>query len=350
MAWPRIRVRFLALFFVSYTRVSDHMSTRSTDTPWGAGAGQAGAVGRGCAAAGGVLAAERSRRRHGRRRAKSRAAIAGPLALGVVLLVVATAGYAAWHKTQQTAGSAVLDDGTKATATATTTPPPSAAVHGSRSPSAKPSASRTPSRTPSSPSRTPSAPPPTSVPTSGTGTFSIAKADGSASGHGLIRRYKVEVEGGISLSATDAAHEIAGILANPRGWTADGHDGFQLVSSGPADFVIKIATPDTVDDICGAAGLLTRGEVNCDVGATVVVNLKRWMLGSPEFDGPIDGYRALIINHEVGHRIGHHHEGCPGPGKPAPVMMQQIKGLQGCTANQWPYDTHGRYISGPPVA
>jgi hypothetical protein len=295
------------------------------------------------------LAAQR-RRRHGRRRARSRAAIAGPLALGVVLLVVATAGYAAWHKNQQAAGSAALDHGAKATATATTTPPSSIAPNSGGSPSARPSASRTPSATPSA-SRTPSAtpPPPTSVPKSGSGAFSTADADGSASGHGLIRRYKVEVEGGISLSATDAAHEIARILANPRGWTADGHDGFQLVSSGRADFVIKIATPDTVDDICGAAGLLTRGEVNCDVGATVVVNLKRWMLGSPEFDGPIDGYRALIINHEVGHRIGHHHEGCPGSGKPAPVMMQQIKGLKGCTANQWPYDTHGRYISGPPV-
>ncbi|CAG6397915.1 hypothetical protein SCOCK_60249 [Actinacidiphila cocklensis] len=38
-------MRFLAVFFVSYTCVSDHMSTRSTDKPWGAGAG-AGAVGR----------------------------------------------------------------------------------------------------------------------------------------------------------------------------------------------------------------------------------------------------------------------------------------------------------------
>jgi hypothetical protein len=190
---------------------------------------------------------------------------------------------------------------------------------------------------------------PTDVPKSGSGTFSTARASGEPSGHGTIRRYKVEVEGGIDLSAGAAAHEIAEILANPRGWTADGHDGFQLVSSGTADFVIKIATPDTVDDICGAAGLLTRGEVNCDVGATVVVNLKRWMLGSPEFNGPIQDYRALIINHEVGHRIGHGHEGCPGPGKLAPVMMQQIKGLDGCKANQWPYDSAGRYVRGPSV-
>lgn len=255
--------------------------------------------------------------------------MAGPLALGIIL-VVATAGYAALHRNHRTAGSAVLDNGIKATAVS-----PSSSAGGTTAPSVAPATS---------------APPPASVPKSGSGRFTIAKATGSASGHGRIRHYKVEVEGGITLSAPDAAHEIADILANPRGWTADGHDGFQLVSSGPADFVIKIATPDTVDDICGAAGLLTEGEVNCDVGATVVVNLKRWMLGSPEFDGPIGDYRALIINHEVGHRIGHHHEGCPGPGKPAPVMMQQIKGLKGCVANQWPYDAQGHYISGPPVS
>ncbi|AEW99609.1 DUF3152 domain-containing protein [Streptantibioticus cattleyicolor] len=183
----------------------------------------------------------------------------------------------------------------------------------------------------------------------GTGVFTTAQASGDAAGGGRIRRFKVEVEDGTGISAAGAAEEIRGILASPRGWTRDGHDGFQLVSSGDADFVVKIATPDTVDAICGAAGLHTHGEVNCDVGPTVVVNLKRWMLGSPQFPGPIHDYRALIVNHEVGHRIGHGHEGCPGPGRPAPVMMQQIDGLHGCTANAWPYDADGRYLQGPSV-
>jgi Protein of unknown function (DUF3152) len=195
----------------------------------------------------------------------------------------------------------------------------------------------------------PRTPADSSVPQQGTGRFSTADASGKAAGHGTIRRYEVQVEGGTGISAAAAAHEIQGILADKRGWTDDGRDGFQLVASGPADFVIKIATPDTVDDICGAAGLHTHGEVNCDVGPTVVVNLKRWLLGSPEFPGPIHGYRALIINHEVGHRIGHGHEGCPGFGRLAPVMMQQIDGLHGCKANAWPYDADGRYIKGPSV-
>lgn len=184
---------------------------------------------------------------------------------------------------------------------------------------------------------------------SGTGEFSTAAANGGPVGTGTIRRYSVQVEGGTGIPAADAAKEIAGVLGDRRGWTANGRDGFQLVSSGPRDFEVKIATPDTVDRICGAAGLHTRGEVNCNVGDQVIVNLKRWLTGSPQFPGPLHEYRALIINHEVGHRIGHGHEGCPGPGRPAPAMMQQIDGLHGCEANAWPYDEKGVYLQGPGV-
>jgi hypothetical protein len=231
----------------------------------------------------------------------------------------------------------------------------SAAPSGSSAPAASPDTPAATSGTTSAKgsakgSASPGASTQPKVPQHGTGTFTTADASGQAAGHGDIRRYEVQVEGGAGISATSAAHEIQSILADPRGWTNDGRDGFELVSSGSVDFVVKIATPDTTDAICGAAGLHTHGEVNCDVGPTVVVNLKRWLLGSPQFDGPVEQYRALIINHEVGHRIGHGHEGCPGPGKLAPVMMQQIDGLHGCKANAWPYDSDGHYIQGPPVA
>ncbi|MBM9505761.1 DUF3152 domain-containing protein [Actinacidiphila acididurans] len=263
---------------------------------------------------------------------------AAPLALVAVVVIATVAGYA-WHATKQAdSSSSAGRSGTAASAGVS-------ATAGEDDGPGRDLGSAT-----SSPRDTAGEDGGPGVPQSGTGRFAVARASGAPAGHGKVRRYMVEVEGGIDLSAGAAAHEIAAILADPRGWTADGHDAFQLVSSGSADFVIKIATPDTVDDICGAAGLDTGGEVNCDVGPTVVVNLKRWTLGSPQFHGPIQDYRALIINHEVGHRIGHGHEGCPGPGKLAPVMMQQIKGLHGCVANAWPYDRHGHYIQGPPVS
>ncbi|MBD3009218.1 DUF3152 domain-containing protein [Streptomyces sp. 5-10] len=195
-----------------------------------------------------------------------------------------------------------------------------------------------------------SRPPRPGSPTTATGEFVTAKSSGTVIGKGGdLRRFKVMVEKGTGVDAKRAAAEISAILADKRGWTNDGIHSFQLVADGPSDFEVKIATPDTVDEICGAVGLDTHGEVNCDAGTQIMVNLTRWNTGSPEFSGPISGYRALIVNHEVGHRIGHGHETCPGKGKRAPVMMQQIYGLKGCAANEWPYSANGRYIEGPAV-
>jgi hypothetical protein len=189
-----------------------------------------------------------------------------------------------------------------------------------------------------------------SVPEHGSGTFvTAAPAHTGSHGTGTVHRYRVEVEQGTGLDTRPAAVAISEVFGDPRGWTRTGHDAFQQVDSGPAGLVIRIATPDTVDRLCGAYGLNTHGEVNCRVGTTVVVNLKRWMTGSPQFDGPLAEYRALIINHEVGHWLGHGHETCPGPGRPAPAMMQQIDGLKGCVANAWPYTAAGAYIRGPSV-
>ncbi|MEW2176299.1 DUF3152 domain-containing protein [Streptomyces sp. NPDC005406] len=203
------------------------------------------------------------------------------------------------------------------------------------------------------PGTTASAPPspsatarPPRVPASGPGTFAVAGA-GASSGGG--NAYRVEVEDGSGVDPDAAAAQIAGFLAAPRGWAHGGARSFHQVTTGPAGLVIRIATAATTDRVCGAQGLNTRGEVNCRVGETVMVNLKRWQTGSPEFDGPLADYRALIINHEVGHWLGHGHETCPGRGRPAPAMMQQIYGLKGCVSNAWPYDAEGRYVGGPSV-
>ncbi|MDN3268162.1 DUF3152 domain-containing protein [Streptomyces sp. MA15] len=211
---------------------------------------------------------------------------------------------------------------------------------------------------PSSPAPAPAAPSPSAtrttieVPERGSGTFVTARADGDTVGEGpRPLRYVVEVEDGLDVSPSDAAEEIAEILAAPRGWTHDPENAFRLVGAGaPHDLSIKIATPVTADALCWE-GIRqdTGGEYNCEVPDGVVVNLRRWVEGSPTFDGPIHDYRALIINHEMGHFLGHSHMTCGGEGRLAPVMMQQIKGLKGCVANAWPYDEDGDLVTGPPA-
>jgi hypothetical protein len=187
------------------------------------------------------------------------------------------------------------------------------------------------------------------IPATGPGTFRTASGGSGKVGEGTPLRYRVEVEKGLSLSPAEVAEEVEEILADPRGWTTDGESAFQRVPGGATDFVVKVATPGTVDDVCGRFGLNTRGEFNCNVGDDVMVNLERWELATPVYADDVEAYRALIINHEVGHFLGQGHVTCPGKGKPAPAMMQQIKGMKGCVPNVWPYDDRGRLITGPSV-
>ncbi|MFB6577806.1 DUF3152 domain-containing protein [Streptomyces sp. NPDC056402] len=208
-------------------------------------------------------------------------------------------------------------------------------------PPASPAASPPASPTPSTGSATPTQP----------GAFKSSTTAGKAQGKGPARRWRMEVEEGSGIDPESAARSVEAILGDRRGWTQDPKYGFQLVAAGqPVDFTIKIATPKTTDLLCDVKTPELIGETNCSTGHTVVVNLKRWQEGSPQFDGTPEEYRALIVNHEVGHDLGRGHESCPGPGKPAPAMMQQIKGLLGCKSNAWPYDAKGTYLSGPSVS
>lgn len=67
----------------------------------------------------------------------------------------------------------------------------------------------------------------------------------------------------------------------------------------------------------------------------MVLNSDRWLHATPTFED-IDEYRAYLVNHEVGHFLGHGHAVCPGQGQPAPVMLQQSMDLGGCHPNAWP--------------
>ncbi|MFF3329170.1 DUF3152 domain-containing protein [Streptomyces sp. NPDC002888] len=278
----------------------------------------------------------------GRRRGK------GPLWAGLAALtVLGAAGFAAvgWAQSDRTElpAEARSTEQAEPTARAEPTPAPSRTTHSPDSPTGSSSASSSPSASPR-PSRSS-----TTIPATGPGTFITASGGSGKVGKGRSLRYRVDVETGLALSAADVAEQVERILADPRGWTADGTSAFQRVSGGTTDFVVRVATPGTVDKICGQYGLDTGGEYNCNVSKNVMVNLRRWELATQFYAKDIPSYRALILNHEVGHFLGHGHVGCPGAGKPAPAMMQQIKGMHGCVPNVWPYDAQGQLITGPAV-
>jgi hypothetical protein len=158
--------------------------------------------------------------------------------------------------------------------------------------------------------------------------------------------YRVEVETGTRQDASAFAAAVDATLADPKSWTGQGRWSLQRVSTGDIGFVVRLATPETVDNVCATVGLDTRGYVSCRAGKFVMINLDRWLKAVPDYHGDVAFYRQYVINHEVGHQLGYGHQSCPGRGRLAPVMQQQTFGLNGCLPNGWPY-VGGKLVSGP---
>jgi hypothetical protein len=171
------------------------------------------------------------------------------------------------------------------------------------------------------------------VPQRASGRFAVAPVRARTSPQPGALTYRVEVERGLPYDAAGFARTVARTLADPRSWGGSGEHPLERVA-GDADFRIVLASPDTVDRLC--APLATKGRVSCRNGDDVVINAWRWWRGAKSYGDDVEAYRTYVINHETGHYLGQGHVGCPGAGKPAPVMHQQTLGLGGCKANPWP--------------
>lgn len=179
----------------------------------------------------------------------------------------------------------------------------------------------------------------------GSGHFEVVPGGAKAPGRGHKYRYRIDVEKGLGLDAGLFAEAVQKTLNDDRSWAHDGAMTFERISSGDPDFVITLASPGTTGDWCKKSGLdTTEDNVSCDSAATerVMINAYRWAQGSSTFGpGKLFAYRQMLINHEVGHRLGHDHVTCRTPGAPAPVMQQQTKSLDidgiKCRPNPWVY-------------
>lgn len=178
----------------------------------------------------------------------------------------------------------------------------------------------------------------------GPGTFDSVKTGAPAPGKGRLVRYRVDVEQGLGLDADVFAEAVHRTLNDRRSWAHDGDMTFQRVAPGEeATFVITLASPGTTGTWCKKSGLdTTVDNVSCDSASTerVMINAFRWAQGSPTYgQDQMFAYRQMLINHEVGHRLGHDHVSCKIPGALAPIMQQQTKSLDidgiSCKPNPW---------------
>jgi hypothetical protein len=212
---------------------------------------------------------------------------------------------------------------------------PTAGTQGKKPPrpSASPTASPTTTTTPSpTPTPTPAAKP-VQIPVSASGELAVVPGRAAPAGPGRPLTYRVEVERGLPLDGADVAEQMHRVLTDPRGWQPIEGVAFGR-TTGPAGFRLIVASPALTDRLCYP--LDTIGELSCRNGDMIILNARRWATGVPWYAGRMADYRAYLVNHEVGHRLGHGHKGCPAPGAPAPVMVQQSKSLYGCKPNPWP--------------
>ncbi|MDQ3619420.1 MAG: DUF3152 domain-containing protein [Actinomycetota bacterium] len=166
------------------------------------------------------------------------------------------------------------------------------------------------------------------------GGFNVAQGHSLRHGQGPIKRFIVEVEESLNIRAKRFATKVQNILFDRRSWIRSKTFSLKRVDSSPAAFRVTLATRSTTDRLCYP--LPTNGSYSCWNGSRAVINVWRWRNGAKSYGDHLKGYRRYLINHEVGHGLGHSHRNCPRQGDKAPVMLQQTIGLQGCRRNPWP--------------
>lgn len=160
-----------------------------------------------------------------------------------------------------------------------------------------------------------------------------SRAQSTPSSSGRVVTYRVEQRGVTSADFSAFAANANQTLNDGRGWARLGMS-FKQVSSG-GEFVLVLASPGEVARFSTGCS----AEWSCRVGQYVIINQDRWVGGTTAWNnagGGLRDYQHMVINHEVGHWLGHDHATCSGNGNLAPMMLQQSIDLQGCKFNAWP--------------
>ena len=145
--------------------------------------------------------------------------------------------------------------------------------------------------------------------------------------------YHVETRGRITADLATFERLAQQTYDDPRGWRGGGVSFRRLARGG--DFTLVLAEASWLPRFSSGCS----SQWSCRAGRYVVINQTRWLHASPmwhQVGRSLRDYRHMVVDHETGHWLGHHHASCPGAGRLAPVMQQQSKGLNGCRPNPFP--------------
>lgn len=171
----------------------------------------------------------------------------------------------------------------------------------------------------------------------------LSKAEQTAteSGNELITyTYCVASKGEVG-DLTEFSDTVFSTLNDPRGWPRAGAVFQEADGTDPnaCSMTLTLAAADQMTSFSTECS----DEYSCRVGNDVVINVDRWNNATEGWlnaGGTVERYRTMVINHEVGHRLGHldNELTCPAVNQPAPLMQQQSMDLLGCVPNEWPLD------------
>ena len=147
--------------------------------------------------------------------------------------------------------------------------------------------------------------------------------------------YDISSRGAIKGNLDEFAKVVESTFEDARGWKRAGVKFTRVQSGGRLHMILASG-----EQVRAAAPGGCSETLSCTVYPLVLINDDRWLGGSDSYNAlgvSLADYRTMVINHEVGHFLGHNHitECQTGTGV-APVMLQQSTGLRGCTPNSWP--------------
>ena len=147
--------------------------------------------------------------------------------------------------------------------------------------------------------------------------------------------FDISSRGSLKGDVGEFSNFVEETLTNSQGWIRAGVK-FSKVSSGGRLHVV-LASGAEIDKYAGCSA-----ELSCTVYPYVLINDARWLGATDSYNSAglsLTSYRQMVINHEVGHFLGHDHSSTCDASGVAPVMLQQSTGLRGCKANSWPLDS-----------